>query len=61
MTKSSMRTAKGVIAGLMVGSALSAITVYSIKPKTGKKLRKKAAKALDSMGCVMQNLADYTK
>ncbi len=61
MTKATMRTAKGMIAGIMVGSAVSAIAVYSMKPKAGKMLRKKAAKALDSMGNVMQNIAEYTK
>ena len=61
MTKATKKTAKGVIAGVMVGSAVSAVTLYSMKPKAGKMLRKKAAKALDSVSSVMQNIADYTK
>ncbi len=61
MTKSAKRNAKGIIAGMMVGSAVSVITIASMKPKPAKTLRKKAAKALDAVGCVMQNIADYTK
>ena len=61
MTKATKRTAKGVIAGVVVGSAVSAVTLWSMKPKASKMIRKKAAKALDSMGTVMQNIADYTK
>ena len=60
MTKASKKTAKGVLAGVVVGSAVSAIAVWSMKPKTGKMIRKKTAKALDTVGAVMQNLADYT-
>jgi len=61
MTKATKRTAKGLLAGVMVGSAVSAVTIISMKPKPGKMLRKKASKALDAMGNVMQNIADYTK
>ena len=61
MTKATKRTAKGVIAGVVVGSAVSAVTIYSARPKTAKMMRKKAAKALDTVGNVMQSLADYTK
>ncbi len=61
MTKATKRTAKGVAAGIIVGSAVSAVTVWSMRPKTGKMIRKKTAKALDTMGTVMQNIADYTK
>ena len=53
MTKATKRTAKGVMAGVVVGSAVSAVTLWSMKPKTGKMIRKKAAKALDTMGTVM--------
>ena len=61
MTKATKRTAKGVVAGVMVGAAVSAVSMYSMRPKAGRKLRRKAAKALDSVGTVMQNLAEYTK
>ena len=61
MTKATKRTAKGVIAGLMVGSAVSAVTILSSRPKAGKAIRKKTAKALDTVGNVMLNLADFTK
>jgi len=61
MTKATKRTAKGLIAGVMVGSAVSAVTIISMKPKPGKAIRKKASRALDAMGTVMQNMADYTR
>ena len=61
MTKATKRTAKGVIAGIMVGGAVSAVTIISSRPRTGKTLRKKAAQALDTVGTVMLNLADAAK
>lgn len=61
MSKSSRRTVKGIAAGMIVGSMVSAVTIASMKPKPGKMIRKKAAKALDAMGNVMQNIAEYTK
>ena len=61
MTKATKRTAKGVLAGIAVGSAVSAVTIWSMKPKAGKMMRKKASRALDTMGTVMQNIAEYTK
>ncbi len=61
MTKATKRTAKGLLAGVVVGTAVSAATIISMKPKPSKMLRKKAAKALDTMGSVMMNIADYTK
>ena len=61
MTKATKRTAKGIMAGVAVGTAVSAIAMVSMKPKPSKMLRKKAAKALDTVGNVMQSLADYTK
>ncbi|MBQ7669508.1 MAG: hypothetical protein IJS45_02160 [Clostridia bacterium] len=61
MTKTAVRKAKGIMAGIVAGSAVSLITFYSSKPKPAKTFRKKAAKALDAVGTVMQNIADITK
>ena len=61
MSKTTARKAKGIMAGIIAGSAASLITFYSAKPKPAKTFRKKAAKALDTIGTVMQNIADITK
>ena len=61
MKKSVMRTAKGIMAGVAVGTAVSMVSIISMKPKPAKTFRKKAAKALDTVGEVMMNLADLTK
>ena len=61
MTKATKRTAKSMVAGAVIGSVVSATAIMTMKPKPSKVMRKKAAKALDAMGNVMQNIADYTK
>ena len=61
MKKSAARTAKGIMAGVAVGTAVSMVSIMTMKPKPAKAFRKKAAKALDTVGEIMMNLADYTK
>ena len=61
MTKASKRTTKSLVAGMIAGTAVSAVAMISMKPKPSKMIRKKAAQALDTVGNVMQNLADLTK
>ncbi len=61
MKKSVMRTAKGVMAGVAVGTMVSVVSIAAMKPKPAKTFRKKAVKALDTVGGVMMDLADWTK
>ena len=61
MTNGMMKTVKGMITGIVVGSAVSVAAVCAIKPKPKHTIRKKTANALDTMGNIMQNLADFTR
>lgn len=61
MKKAAMRTAKSLAAGIAAGTAVSVITMLSMKPKPVKVFRKKASQALDAVGAVMMSLADYAK
>ncbi len=59
MTQSTtMKVAKGVAAGIMIGGAIGAATVSMMKPKKSK-FKRSAGKALDAVGTMMQNVSDW--
>lgn len=61
-TNSTMKVAKGIAAGIVIGSAVCAVAMGTgmMKPKK-KSIRHKTANALDTVGTIMQNIADYTR
>ena len=52
MQSTTMKVAKGVMAGIMVGGAIGAVTATMMKPKKSK-FRRSAGKALDAVGTMM--------
>ena len=57
-----MSSAKCIAYGMLVGSALgTALTVMAKSKKQPKTLREKAAAAMDTVGTVMHNMADFTR
>ncbi|NLK39024.1 MAG: hypothetical protein GX303_02080 [Clostridiales bacterium] len=51
---------KGVIAGIVIGSAVGMAVKTATQPRRSKFART-AGRALDTMGTVMQNIADMVK
>ncbi len=58
----SMDMAKYIVAGMVVGSAVgTAVTVMMKNRHPQSMMRTKAAAALDAVGTIMQNVADFTR
>lgn len=60
--------ARYIACGMVVGSAVGTAAAVMLKSKNSSKknppmqcLRDKAANAMDTVGCIMQNLADMTR
>lgn len=60
MTKEASRIAKGIFTGMVIGTAVSVIAAGTMKPKK-KSIKRKTANALDTVGSIMQNIADYAR
>lgn len=60
MMKENKGIAKGVLAGVIVGTAVSVVAISSMKPRK-KNIKMRTANALDTVGSIMQNIADYTR
>ena len=58
MSQTTMKVAKGVAAGIMIGGAVGAMSMAMMKPKKSK-FRRSAGKALDAVGTMMQNVSDW--
>ncbi len=58
MSQTMMKVTKGVMAGVMIGSAIGAVSVAMVKPKKSK-FKKSASRALDAVGSMMQNFSDW--
>ena len=59
---STMDTAKYIVAGMVIGSAVgTAVTVAMKSRHPHSAVRTKAAAALDAVGTIMQNVADFTR
>lgn len=61
MMKSTVNIFKGVVTGLVIGGALSAVAVGAMKPSKKRMVKKKTAHAIDTVSAIMQNIADYTR
>ena len=59
MSKTVVNVAKGMIAGVVVGTAVSVISGKVSRPQN--KFRKGAGKTLESISHVMHNMAELTK
>ncbi len=60
MTREISRISKGILTGVVIGTAVSALAISSMKPKK-KNIKRKTADALDTVGSIMQNIAEYTR
>ena len=58
MSQTTMKVAKGVAAGLMIGSAIGVVSVTMMKPKKSR-FKRSAGRALDAVGTMMQNVSDW--
>ncbi len=60
--ESKMKVVKSVAAGIVIGSAVCAVAMGcgAMKPKK-KTVRYKAVNALDTVGTIMQNIADCAR
>ena len=58
MANSTMNMIKGVAAGIMIGGAIGAEAVTSMRPRKSK-FRRSAGRALDAVGSIMQNVSDW--
>jgi len=59
MARHCMNVIKGVIVGLAIGGVAGMTTAMIVKPKH-KRFKRRTAHALDTIGCLMQTIADYT-
>lgn len=57
-----MKTAKNIACGIVIGSAVCAVAMGAgmMKPKKNT-IKHKTANALDTVGNIMQNIADFTR
>ncbi len=58
MSSVTMKIIKGIAFGMVIGSALGAGAACAMKPKK-RRFKRCASHALDSVGEMMQNIADY--
>ena len=59
-SNTTMNIAKGIITGVVIGGTAAAVIAKSSKPKKSK-FRRTAVHALDTMGTIMQSMADYAR
>ena len=60
MTREASKITKGILAGVVIGTAVSAVALSSMKPKKTT-LKRKTVNALDTVGSIMQNIAEYSR
>ena len=60
MSRNSMNVVKGVASGIIVGGVAGIALASAMRPKKSK-IKKAAARTLDTVGSIMQNVADYTR
>lgn len=59
---STMDAAKFIVAGMVIGSAVgTAVTIVMKNKHPQSMMRTKTAAALDAVGSIMQNVADFTR
>lgn len=61
MTKQITRITKGVITGMVIGGTAGIALTCAMKKPEKNSFRRTAASAMDTVGIIMQNLADMTR
>ena len=59
MVRHCMNIVKGSVVGLAIGG-IAGIVIATVAKPTHKRFKKRTAHALDTLACLMQNIADYT-
>lgn len=59
--KNGMNVFKGVMTGIVIGGAAGMVAMSALKPNKKKMIKKKTANAIDTVGAIMQNIADCTR
>lgn len=57
----SVNIAKGIAAGVVIGGAIGATVVASIHPQKRNALKKSAVNMMDTVGSIMQSIAEYAR
>lgn len=60
MTKAS-KIISSIACGVVIGGTVSAVALNSMKKPKKSSLRKTTANALETVGTIMQNIADYAR
>ena len=61
MTRHVMNITKGVLTGMVIGGTAGVALACSVKKPVKRSFKRTAASAMDTMGAIMQNLADFTR
>lgn len=61
MTKQIMNVTKGVLTGMVIGGTAGVALACSMKKPVKKSVRRTAASAMDTVGMIMQSIADFAR
>lgn len=61
MASNFMNVTKGVLTGMAIGGAAGVALACNMRKPTKRVIKKKTAAAMDTMGSIMQSIADYAK
>jgi len=61
MTRQIVNVTKGVLTGMIIGGTAGVALACSMKKPARKSIRRTAVSAMDTVGAIMQNIADFTR
>lgn len=61
MSKQLMNITKGVITGMVIGGTAGVALACTMKKPAHRTFRRTAISAIDTVGAIMQNIADFTR
>lgn len=61
MQKQKMNVAKGVLGGMAVGGVAGIALAMAVRKPARRGIRRRAASAMDTVGAIMQSVADLTR
>ncbi len=61
MTKQITNITKGVLTGMAIGGAAGVALACAVKKPAHRSFRRTASSAMDTVGAIMQNIADFTR
>lgn len=61
MTRQVMSITKGVLTGMAIGGVAGVTFACAVKKPAHKSFRRTAISAMDTVGAIMQNIADFTR